>query len=150
MPTLAVNKKAKFDYEILETFEAGLVLRGCEVKSMRVGHISLRGSYVIIQDEEAYLLNAMISQYQAKNTPECYEPTRSRKLLLHKNQIKYLLGKSKMKGLTLVPIRVYTKKSKIKLEFAIAKGKKKIDKRELIRKREDKRKMEMAIKGELR
>lgn len=150
MKILAVNKRAKFDYEILETFEAGLVLKGYEVKSVKIGHISLRGAYVVIQNEEAHLLNASVSPYQAKNTPEGYEPTRSRKLLLHKKQIKYLIGKSKMKGLTLVPVRVYTKKGKIKLEFAVAKGKRKIDKRELIRMREDKRGMERAMKGELK
>jgi len=147
--TFALNKRAKFDYEILETFEAGLVLKGHEVKSIKTGHISLKGSYVTIKDGEAYLLNALISPYQPKNTPEDYEPTRSRKLLLHKKELKYLLGKGKMKGLTLVPIRVYNKKGKIKLEFGIGRGKRKIDKRELIKKREDKRKIERAIKGEM-
>ncbi len=149
MKTFALNKRAKFDYEILETFEAGLVLKGHEVKSIKTGHISLKGSYVTIKDGEAYLLNALISPYQPKNTPEDYEPTRSRKLLLHKKELKYLLGKGKMKGLTLVPIRVYNKKGKIKLEFGIGRGKRKIDKRELIKKREDKRKIERAIKGEM-
>lgn len=147
MKILAVNKRAKFDYEILETFEAGLVLKGYEVKSVKIGHISLRGAYVVIQNEEAHLLNASVSPYQAKNTPEGYEPTRSRKLLLHKKQIKYLIGKSKMKGLTLVPVRVYTKKGKIKLEFAVARGKKKVDKREVIKEREAKRGMERTMKG---
>lgn len=148
MPALAVNKRAKFDYEILETFEAGLVLKGYEVKAIKTGHISLKGSYVTIKDGEAYLLNALISPYQPKNTPEDYEPTRSRKLLLHKKELKYLLGRGKMKGLTLVPLRMYNKKGKIKCEFAIGKGKRKIDKRELIKKREDQRNIERAIKGE--
>ncbi len=125
------------------------MLKGHEVKSIKTGHISLKGSYVTIKDGEAYLLNALISPYQPKNTPEDYEPTRSRKLLLHKKELKYLLGKGKMKGLTLVPIRVYNKKGKIKLEFGIGRGKRKIDKRELIKKREDKRKIERAIKGEM-
>lgn len=150
MTTLAVNKRAKFDYEILETLEAGLVLKGLEVKSVKTGHVSLRGSYITIKDEEAYLINATIPPYQPKNTPDGYDPMRSRKLLLHKKELKYLLGKGKMKGLTLVPIRVYTKKGKIKLEFAVARGRKRIDKREVIKERETKRGIERAVKGDER
>jgi len=149
MKTLALNRDAKFNYEILETFEAGLVLTGQEVKSIKTGHISLKGSYVVIRGEEAYLLNATIPPYQSKNTPTSYEPARSRKLLLHKREIRSLIGKSKTKGLTLAALRVYTKKGKIKLEFGVGKGRRRIDKRELIRKREDNRKIERAIKGKI-
>ena len=143
---IAENKQSRFDYEILEKFEAGLVLAGYEVKSIKTGHISLRGSFVVIKNEEPWLLNAHIPPYQPKNTPEDYSPSRSRKLLLTRKEIKYLIGKSKEKGLTLVPLRVYTKRGKIKLEFGIGKGRKKIDKRELIKKREVKREIERTLK----
>lgn len=146
MKPLALNKRAKYDYNILETFEAGLVLKGYEVKSIKTGHISLKGAYVIIKDDEAHLINAHVSPCQPKNIPEDYDPNRSRKLLLHKEEIKSLIGKSKERGLTLVPIKVYAKKSKIKLEFGIGRGKKKIDKRELIKKREVKREIEKKLK----
>ncbi|MFH0906965.1 MAG: SsrA-binding protein SmpB [bacterium] len=125
MSTLVKNPKAKFDYKILETFEAGLVLFGQEVKSIKKGQMSLRGSYVTIKNEEVWLINSLISPYQPKNTPETYEPTRSRKLLLKKKEIKRLIGKIKQKGLTLVPLRVYTKHEKLKMEFGIGQGKKK-------------------------
>ncbi len=146
MKILALNKRARYDYEILETFEAGLALYGFEVKSVKNGHLSLQGAYVVIKGSEAYLLNATISPYQSKNTPSDYEPARSRKLLLHKKEIKYLIGKSQEKGLTLVPIQVYTKKDKIKLEFGVGRGKRKTDKRELIKKREAQREIERKIK----
>lgn len=147
MKILIVNKRAKYDYEILETFEAGLVLAGYEVKAIKTGKASLKGAYVVLRDHEAYLINAHISTYQPANTPQNYDPERPRKLLLTSVELKSLIGKTKQKGLTLTPIRMYTKKGRIKLEFAIAKGKKKFDKREDIKKREDERKMERAIKG---
>ena len=125
-----------------------MALTGQEVKSIKTAHISLKGSYVVIRGEEAYLLNATIPPYQPKNTPTSYEPAHPRKLLLHKREIRSLIGKSKTKGLTLVALRVYTKKGKIKLELGIGKGRKKIDKRELIKKREDERKMERILKGQ--
>lgn len=146
MKTLAINKRAKFDYTILDKFEAGLVLVGHEVKSIKTGHISLQGAFVIIKDDEAFLLNAFVPPYQPKNTPSDYDPSRTRKLLLHKSEIKALIGKSKQQGLTLAPLRVYTKHGKIKLEFGLAKGKKKIDKRQQIAKREAKRKIDRAIR----
>jgi len=149
MPTLATNPRAKYDYQIIETYEAGLVLFGQEVKSIKTGHISLRGSYVTIKGEEAWLVNAQIPPYQPKNLPADYEPTRSRKLLLHKKEIKSLIGKGKQKGLTLVPLRVYTKKGKIKLAFALGRGKRKIDKREKIKEKEAKRKIERALRGKI-
>ncbi|MBL7155195.1 MAG: SsrA-binding protein SmpB [Candidatus Portnoybacteria bacterium] len=147
MPTLATNPRAKYDYHILETYEAGMVLAGHEVKAIKTGHISLKGSYVTIKDEEAWLINAQIPPYQPKNTPTDYQPSRTRKLLLNKREIKSLIGQSKRKGLTLVPLRVYTKKGKIKLAFALGLGKRKIDKREKIIKREIKRKIDRALRG---
>jgi len=147
MKVLALNKRAAFDYQILETFEAGLALKGHEVKSIKNGHISLQGSYVVIKNNEAFLINATISPYQPKNTPKDYDPARTRKLLLHQKEIKYLIGKSKEPGLTLVPIKVYDKKGKIKLEFGIGRGKRKLDKRELIKKREAEKEIERKLKS---
>ena len=146
MGALAENKKAFFDYEILEKFEAGIVLLGCEVKSIRSGRITLAGSYIILKDEEPYLLNANIPPYQPKNTPSSYDPNRLRKLLLNKKEIQYLLGKSQQKGLTLLPLKVYTKKGKIKLEFAISRGRKRAGKKELLKKRDIKREIEIELK----
>lgn len=150
MPTLAANKRATFDYEILEKFEAGLVLAGYEVKAAKLGHMSLKGAYVVITNNEAYLINAHISHYQPKNMPAGYEPTRTRKLLLHKSQISRLIGEHKQKGLTLIPISVYTNKiGKIKLSFALARGKKKFDKRAAISDRESKRNIQRALSNKL-
>lgn len=143
------NKKAYFDYEFLEKYEAGIVLTGQEVKSIKLGRINLTGSYVIIRNNEAYLINAHISPYQPQNTSETYNPTRTRKLLLNKSEIQYLIGKSQIRGLTLIPMRVYTKKEKIKLEFAVARGKKKANKKELLKKRESEKdiKRELKLRG---
>jgi len=146
MRIFAYNRRAKYDYKILERFEAGLELKGHEVKSIKLGHISLKGAYVTIKAGEAYLINAHISPYQPKNTPPDYDPERPRKLLLKKSEIRNLVGKVKQKHLTLVPIRVYPKKDKIKLEFGVGKGRRKVDKRELIKKREVKRKIERVMK----
>ncbi|HNY97634.1 MAG TPA: SsrA-binding protein SmpB [Candidatus Pacearchaeota archaeon] len=137
METLTENKKAGFSYSFQEKFEAGISLLGPEVKSAKLGRININSAYVSIQKEEAYLLNASIAPYQPNNMPRDYNPTRPKKLLLKRQEIKYLLGKTQEKGLTLVPIKVYTKKGKIKLEFALAKGKKLYDKREDIRRRDD-------------
>jgi len=147
MKTYALNKRAKYDYDILETLEAGLVLKGHEVKSIKTGHISLKGAYVVIKGNEAFLINAQVSPFQPKNMPEDYNPDRTRKLLIHKQEIKSLIGKSKEKGLTLVPIKMYNEKGKIKLEFGIGRGKRKIDKREFIKKREIKREIEKKLKS---
>jgi len=146
MPALATNPRARFDYKILEKYEAGLVLSGQEVKAIKNGRMSLRGSYVMVKNEEVWLINAQIMPYQPKNTPKDYEPIRSRKLLLHKKEIRGLIGKIKQKGLTLVPLRVYTKHRKLKLEFGLGQGKRKTDKREKIKKRESDRKIERALK----
>lgn len=146
MRVLAENKKAYFNYQILEKFEAGVSLIGQEVKSLKTRGVNLAGSYVIIRDSEVFWIGAKISPYQPKNAPPDYNPERSRKLLLKKSEIQYLIGKAKQKGLTLIPLRVYTKNGKIKLEFGIAKGRRKFDKRELIRKREIERELERELK----
>ena len=146
MRVLAENKKAYFNYEILEKFEAGVSLIGQEVKSLKTRGVNLAGSYVIIRDSEVFWIGAKISPYQPKNAPPDYNPERSRKLLLKKSEIQYLIGKAKQKGLTLIPLRVYTKNGKIKLEFGIAKGRRKFDKRELIRKREIERELKRELK----
>jgi len=143
---LAENKKAYFNYQILEKFEAGISLIGQEVKSIKTRGVNLAGSYVVIKDSEVFWIGAKISPYQPKNLPPDYNPERSRKLLLKKSEIKYLIGKTKQKGLTLIPLRVYTKRGKIKLEFGIAKGLKKVDKRELIKKREVERELKRELK----
>lgn len=147
MSILATNKSASFDYELLDKYEAGLVLTGAEVKSIKTGHISLKGSFVTLHSEELYLTNANISPYPFAKSSAAYEPTRSRKLLVRKIEIRHLIGKLQVKGLTLVPLRVYTKKRLIKLEFALAKGKKAYDKRKDISKKESKRKIERALKN---
>jgi len=147
MAILAENKKAFFDYEILEKFEAGLVLFGFEVKAIKNRRLNLAGSYVIAKNGRVYLINATIPPYQPKNTPPDYNPLRNRQLLLTKKELKYLEGKQRESHLTLVPLRVYNKHNLIKLEFALAKGKKTFDKREIIKKREAQRKINRVLKG---
>lgn len=146
MKSLAENRKAYYDYEILETYEAGIVLNGQEVKSIKTGHINLKGAYVVFKNEELFLIGANIPPYQPKNAPKDYNPERSRKLLLTKAEIKSLVGKIKQKGLTLIPLKVYTKNAKIKLLFGIGKGKKEIDKREKIKKREFEREKKSLLR----
>jgi SsrA-binding protein len=145
MANISYNKRANFDYLISDKYEAGLVLTGAEVKSIKTGHISLKESFVTVKGEELYLTNAHIPPYPQAHNLQNYDPTRSRKLLLKKSEIKHLIGKVRTEGLTLVPLRVYTKKRLLKLEFGIGKGKKKFDKRETIQKREEKRRMKRAI-----
>ena len=146
MTTYADNRKAGFNYEILEKFQAGLVLNGQEVKSIKSGRIHLAGSYVVAREEELFLVGATIPPYQPNNAPRDYNSERSRKLLLNKKEITYLIGKVKERGLTLVPLRVYSMKAKIKLEFGLGKGKREYDKREKIKKRDAGRDMERALK----
>ncbi|MCP6719252.1 MAG: SsrA-binding protein SmpB [Patescibacteria group bacterium] len=146
MRIISKNKKAFFKYQILEKLEAGISLIGQEVKSIKGGRINLAGAYVVLKDEEVFLIGAKIPPYQPKNAPKDYNPERSRKLLLKKSEIKHLIGKSKQKGLTIVPLSVYTKRGKIKLEIAVVKGKKEFDKREIIKKRA----IEREIQRELR
>ncbi len=144
--SLVQNKKAYFDFEILTEYEAGLELLGFEVKSIKKGMVSLKGSYISIEKGEAFLKNAHITPYQEKNTPENYDPKRERKLLLSKKEIKELTRTEKQKRLTVVPISMYNKNGKIKLKIATARGKRKYDKRERIREREEKRKMDRTFK----
>lgn len=136
MAEYANNPKAGFDYEILETIETGLVLKGHEVKSIKTGRVSIRGSYVKILNGEPYLIGAIVSPYQPANTPKDYDPQRSRKLLLSKKEIFSLIGTSQAHGLTLIPLKIYDKRGRLKLLVGIAKGKKKYDKREAIRKKD--------------
>ena len=150
MPRLATNKRARYDYEISDTYEAGIVLFGYEVKSIKTGHISLKGSYVTIKSNnnqpEMYLTNAFIPLYKKATTIDSYNSERPRKLLLKKKQIARLIGKKQEQGLTLVPIKIYTKNNLIKLEFGIGRGKKKYDKRESIKKRDTERQMRTLTK----
>lgn len=148
MAIYAVNKRATFDYELLEKLEGGLVLAGHEVKSVKTGHISLKGAFITVKDGELYLTNAHIPPYQQANVPESYDPYQSRKVLVRKREIDSLIGKIKQKGLTLVPIKLYSKHRLIKLEFAVGKGKKMIDKREDIKKREANISIRRALRGE--
>lgn len=147
MKIYAENEKAYYNYEILERFEAGLVLIGSEVKSIKTGKITIKGAFVVIKDNEAYLIGANISPYQPKNSPESYDSQRPRKLLLEKSEISYLIGKSKTSGIALVPLKIYDKNAKIKLEFGIGRGKKKFDKRESIKKKEAKREIDKELKS---
>jgi len=146
MKVIAKNKKAFFNYELLESFEAGVSLLGSEVKSIREGRISLKESYAEVKDGEVFLLNCNISPYEAANRFN-HEPRRQRKLLLHRREIKRLTGKIKEKGLTLVPTKVMINdKGKIKVEIALAKGKRAYQKRETIRERDRDREMRAELK----
>ncbi len=150
MSLLAQNKKASFEYEILEKFEAGLVLFGHEVKALREGNASLKGSFISIKRNagkvELFLVNCQISPYKNAGSMPDYNPKRERKLLLKKREIDYLNGKSQVEGLTLIALRIYTNHSFLKLEFALAKGKKKYDKRESIKKRDIERDLRTLTK----
>lgn len=149
MPTYASNKKIFHDYEILEKIEAGISLLGSEVKSVRDGAISLKGSYITIHNNEAYLTGAIISPY--KYAPkEGHKNDRSRKLLLSKSELRRLIGKKEENGLTIVPLSVYTGSTgKIKVEIAIARGKRQFDKRETIKKRDIERHLRQTMQKSL-
>jgi SsrA-binding protein len=136
MAEYATNPRAGYDYEILETMEAGLVLKGYEVRSIKTGKITIKGSYVKMLNGMPYLVGATISPYQIGNVPQTYDPQAHRKLLMSKKQIAGLVGLSQSQGLTLVPLKLYGKKGIIKLLVGIAKGKKKYDKRESIKKKD--------------
>ena len=136
MADFATNPRARFDYEILETLEAGVVLRGFEVKSIKTGRASIKGSYVRIIKGEPWLVGASIAPYQAGNMPEGYQEQSDRKLLIGKKQLDSLIGLTKSHGITLVPVRLYAKKGLVKLEVGVARGKKKYDKRESIKKKD--------------
>ena len=136
--SVARNKRAKFDYHILDTFEAGLVLRGTEVKSLREGKVSIADAYGIVRDGEVFLLNAHIQPY-ARGGYVNHEPTRSRKLLLHRKEIRRLIGAVERQGLTLIPLELYFKKGVAKVALALGKGKKLHDKRDAQRQRDAER-----------
>jgi SsrA-binding protein len=133
---LSENRKAKFDYEIIENFEAGIELTGQEVKSAKNGRLDLSSGYAHIKDGQVWLLNSKIPAYQPKNAPSDYDPERTRRLLLRKDEIKNLAGRLHEKSLTLVPLRAYMKNNFIKINLCLAKSRKKHDKREFIKKRE--------------
>ena len=147
MKSLAINKRASHDYTLLDRYEAGLVLSGQEVKSVKTGHLSLKGSFVTVKENELFLTNAFIPPYPFAGKLPHYEPTRSRKLLLKKSEIRSLIGKVRVNGLTLVPISVYTKKRLLKVSFAVGRGKKDYDKRQDIAKKDARRSMDRALKS---
>ena len=136
MAILVDYKKAHFNYEVLEQYEAGVELLGFEVKSLKKGQGSLEGSHVVIRGGEAFAVNIFIPPYQEKNTPTDYDPRRNRKLLLEKDEIRKLADIENGKGLTIVPISIYNKGPLVKISVAVVRGKKKYDKRETIKKRE--------------
>lgn len=139
------NRSARYNYEILEKFEAGIDLLGPEVKSVRAGQVSLNEAFVHLRDGQAYLVNAHIHPYQ--NSVQTISPTRSRKLLLHKNELLNLAGKVNTNGLTLVPIAMYNKGNIFKVEIALAKGKKSWDKRDDLKKKAQQRETEILLRG---
>lgn len=144
-----VNKKATFDYEIIDRFEAGIQLLGLEVKSLREGHGSLDGSFVKLIGPDAFLVNAQIFPYLYAR-PETYDPKRTRRLLLHKKELISLRGKISGANLTLIPLSWYTKGSHIKLEVALARGKKQYEKREKMRKKAEIRDLERGFRGKVK
>ena len=146
MPTLVSNRKARFDYEILETLDAGIELLGFETKALRGGQGSLDGARVTARGGEAYLMNASITPLQPKNTPEDYEPGRNRRLLLTKKEIGEIEKAEGTKGLTIVPLEVYNTKRWFKVKIAIVRGKKKFDKRETLKRRESDRDIQRLMK----
>ncbi len=143
---VAENRKARFNYEILDKYEAGLVLQGSEVKSIRNGKVNLGDSYGAIKNGEMFLLQAHIASYQPAHYAD-HDPMRPRKLLLHKLEINKLVGKIKEKGLTLVPLKMYFKEGLVKLEMALGKSKKTVDKRESIKQRENDRDLRRVMKN---
>lgn len=146
MANLIENRKAGFNYEIGDKYEAGIELVGHEVKSIKAGHGNMAGSFIVIRGNEAYLAGLEIPPFQTKNAPEDYEPRRMRKLLLAKREILKLQTLEQRDRLTLIPLSLYNKGRFIKVSFAVARGKKKTDKRQTIRRREDEREMSRTLK----
>ena len=146
MATYISHKRASFDYDLLDTFEAGISLLGTEVKSIRNNQGKLEGAYIVIRGKEAFLVGASIPAYQKKNVSPEYDAERPRKLLLSAKEITELERKSEAQGLTIVPLKLYNKSSKIKLEIAVARGKKKADKRQSIKERDVKRDIARDVK----
>ncbi len=145
MSNYVENRKARFDYEILEKYEAGIELLGSEVKSVRNGQMSLEGAFIVVRGGEIFLINANIPPYQPKNAPKNYDPLRNRRILLTREEIGEL-AKNEKTNLTIVPMSVYNKGRKIKIDIALVKGKKKHDKRETIKKRETDRELRRDFK----
>ncbi|MBW4625513.1 MAG: SsrA-binding protein SmpB [Brasilonema octagenarum HA4186-MV1] len=141
------NRQARYLYEILETYEAGIELTGTEVKSIRAGKVNLQDGYALIRDGQAWLLNAHISPYNASGQYFNHEPRRTRRLLLHREEIRKLIGKVEQQGLTLIPLKMYLKRGWVKITIALARGKKVHDKREDIKRRQDQRDMQRAMKN---
>lgn len=141
------NRQARYLYEILETYEAGIQLTGTEVKSIREGKVNLQDGYALIRNGEAWLLNVHISPYTGSGQYFNHDPRRTRKLLLHRQEIRKLIGKVEQQGLTLVPLRMYLKRGLVKVSIALGKGKKLHDKREDLKRRQDQRDMERAMKN---
>ncbi len=141
---IAKNKKAFHDYHIFDTIEAGIVLTGSEIKSIRAGQVNLRDGYATIQDGEVWLMNVHIAPYNQANR-ENHEPRRTRKLLLHRREINRLLGKLQEKGLTLIPLKLYLKNSRAKVELGLARGKKLYDKRAALKEKESRRQIARVV-----
>lgn len=148
MTTFMTNKKVYFNYEVLEKIEAGIELLGFEVKAVKAGKVVLDGTHITIRGKEAYLIGATISPFQPNNTPKEYDASRNRRLLLTKKELVRLEDTEGQKGLTIVPVSMYNKARKIKLEIAIVRGKKKFDKRQSIKKRDTKREIERTLKNQ--
>jgi SsrA-binding protein len=144
--SIAENRKAFHDFHLLESFEAGLVLLGTEVKAIREGRVNLRDSFARVEDGEVFLYNVNISPYSHRGYAD-HEPLRRRKLLLHRSEIRKLIGKTVEKGMTLVPVRLYFKDGRVKVSVSLAKGKKDFDKRETVKKREADRETRAAVKS---
>lgn len=141
---VATNRKARHDYFLLDTYEAGLVLQGSEIKSIRAGQISLKEAYVRVDGEQAWLVNAHIAPYDPASR-ENHDPTRDKKLLLHKKEIEKLWNEVRQKGTTIIPLRVYLNRGRAKLEIAVAKGKRHYDKRQAIKERDAQREIDRAL-----
>ena len=141
---VATNRKAHHDYHIEDTLEAGLVLTGSEIKSIRAGQVNLRDSYATFRNDELWLINTHIAPYQQASYSN-HEPRRDRKLLLHRREINRLIGKLQEKGLTLVPLKIYLKNSRAKVELGLARGKKLYDKRQTMRERDDRRQIDRLV-----
>lgn len=144
---VADNREARFQYEVLETFEAGIELRGTEVKSIRQGKVNLRDGYALVRDGEVWLHNVHISPHETTNQVYNHDPRRTRKLLMHAQEIRRLIGQVEQKGLTLVPLKMHLKRGWIKLTLGLARGKKLHDKREDLKRKQAKREIDRAIKN---
>jgi SsrA-binding protein len=143
---IADNRQARFQYEILEAYEAGLVLEGTEVKSIRAGKVNLRDGFALVRNGEVWLHNVHISPHQQAGQFFNHDPLRTRKLLLHRDEIRKLIGKVEQKGLTLVPLKLYLKNGRVKVSLGLGRGKKLHDKRESLKQRQDQREIARALK----